>query len=193
VLDAAHNLAHALRSVSYHGSPLRVEVDSRDISGGTKSWEWIKKGAPLRVEIGPRDLEKETVAVARRDRAHKEKTFPTMGDFVAQVADTLDDIQATLLARATEYRDKHTVRIDSKEDFYAFFTPKNADKPEVHGGFALAHWNGSAAVEEQIKEDLKVTIRCIPTLGQIPGADEPGVCVITGEPSPRRVLFAKSY
>ncbi len=193
VLEAAHNLANSLRAVIYHGSPLRVEVDARDISGGTKSWEWIKKGAPLRVEIGPRDLEKGSVAVARRDRAHKEKTFPSMGDFVAQVSDTLDDIQATLLARATEYRDAHTVRIDSKEDFYAFFTPQNADKPEVHGGFALAHWNGSAAVEEQIKEDLKVTIRCIPTPGQIPGAEEPGFCVITGEPSPRRVLFAKSY
>jgi prolyl-tRNA synthetase len=105
----------------------------------------------------------------------------------------LDEIQAELLARATVYRDAHTVRIDSKADFYAFFTPKNADKPEIHGGFALAHWNGSAKVEQQIKEDLKVTIRCIPTPGQIPGADEPGHCVITGEASPRRVLFAKSY
>jgi prolyl-tRNA synthetase len=193
VLEAAHNLANSLRAVIYHGSPLRVEVDARDINGGTKSWEWIKKGAPLRVEIGPRDLEKGSVAVARRDRAHKEKTFPSMSDFVAQVSDTLDDIQNTLLTRATEYRDAHTVRIDSKEEFYAFFTPKNADKPEVHSGFALAHWNGSAAVEEQIKEDLKVTIRCIPTPGQIPGAEEPGFCVISGEPSPRRVLFAKSY
>lgn len=98
-----------------------------------------------------------------------------------------------VLARATALRDAHTVRIDNKADFYAFFTPKNPDKPEIHGGFALAHWNGSAEVEQTIKEDLKVTIRCIPDSGQIPGAEEPGPCVITGEPSARRVLFAKSY
>jgi len=193
VLEAAHNLAQSLRTIQYHRAPLRVEVDTRDISGGTKSWEWIKKGAPLRVEIGPRDLEKGSVAVARRDRPHKEKSFPSMTDFVTEAPQILDDIQTTLLARATEYRDKHTVRIDTKDEFYAFFTPKNGEKPEIHGGFALAHWNGSAAVEEQIKEDLKVTIRCIPTPGQIAGAEEPGKCVITGEPSTRRVLFAKSY
>ncbi len=193
VLDAAYALAAKLREIRYHGEPLRVEVDARDLNGGAKNWEWIKKGAPLRVEIGPRDLEKGSVAVARRDRPHKEKTFPANTEFLETVPSILDDIQATLLARATEYRDKNTVRIDTKEEFYAFFTPKSADKPEIHGGFALAHWNGSAEVEAKIKEDLKVTIRCIPTPGQIPGAEEPGRCVITGEPSARRVLFAKSY
>ena len=67
--------------------------------------------------------------------------------------------------------------IDSKEEFYDFFTPKNSAKPEIHGGFALAHWNGSREVEEQIKSDLKVTIRCIPL-----GSDsEPGRCIFTGE------------
>ena len=193
VLEAAHKLAAELRSLRYHGDPLRVEVDARDLNGGTKNWEWIKKGVPLRVELGPRDLEKGSVAVARRDRGHKDRQFPAAVDFAAGVCDLLDEIQAELLSRATAYRDQHTVRIDSKEAFYAFFTPKNPDKPEIHGGFALAHWNGSAAVEQKIKEDLKVTIRCIPTPGQIPGADEPGRCVITGEPSQRRVLFAKSY
>jgi len=193
VLDAAYALAAKLREVRYHGEPLRVEVDARDLNGGAKNWEWIKKGAPLRLEIGPRDLEKGSVAVARRDRPHKEKTFPSNTEFLETVPSILDDIQATLLARATESRDQNTVRIDTKDEFYAFFTPKSADKPEIHGGFALAHWNGSAEVEAKIKEDLKVTIRCIPTPGQIPGAEEPGRCVITGEPSARRVLFAKSY
>ena len=82
--------------------------------------------------------------------------------------------------------------IDTKEEFYDFFTPKNSAKPEIHGGFALAHWNGSRAVEEQIKNDLKVTIRCIP-FDDPANPPEPGKCVITGEPSPRRVLWAKSY
>ena len=81
------------------------------------------------------------------------------------------------------------MKIDTKEEFYAFFTAKNKERPEIHGGFALAHWNGSREVEDKIKEDLKVTIRCIPMNGE----DEPGKCIITGEPSPRRVIFAKSY
>jgi prolyl-tRNA synthetase len=193
VLEAANTLAARLRSQTFHGLPLRVELDTRDIGGGAKNWEWIKRGAPLRVEIGPRDLEKGTVAIARRDRPPKEKLFPTWDQCVADIPGILRDIQDGLLQKAAAHRDANTVRIDSKEDFYAFFTPRNADKPEIHGGFALAHWNGSSEVEKQIKEDLKVTIRCIPFPGQVAGADEPGKCVITGEPSPQRVLFAKSY
>jgi prolyl-tRNA synthetase len=188
VLDAVHNLAGQLRSTLWHGEPVRVEIDARDIGGGSKSWEWIKKGVPVRVEIGPRDLEKGSVAVARRDKGPKEKEFLATDEFVGRIPEILQGIQDTLLARATKYREEHTVKIDTKEEFYEFFTAKNKDKPELHGGFALAHWNGSAEVEEQIKNDLKVTIRCIPF-----GEGEPGKCVITGEPSPKRVIFAKSY
>ena len=101
----------------------------------------------------------------------------------------LQAIQDSLFQRALDQRERNTVKIDSKEDFYAYFTPRNAEKPEIHGGFALAHWNGSREVEEKIKDNLKVTIRCIPF-----GAEtEPGRCILTGEPSPRRVVFAKAY
>ncbi len=193
VLEAAHKLATQLRAQSFHGEPLRVEVDARDLNGGAKNWEWIKKGVPLRIEIGPRDLDKGSVAVARRDKPHKDRIFPPVAEFVEGAPALLEQIQSGLLERATRLRDAHTVPIDSLEDFRAFFTPKNPDKPEIHGGFALAHWNGSAEVEQRIKEELKVTIRCIPDPGQIAGAEEPGRCILTGEPSPRRVLFAKSY
>ncbi len=188
VLAAVNQLATELRKTRFHDEPIRVEVDSRDTGGGSKTWDWIKKGVPIRVEIGPRDLEKGSVAVSRRDKGPKEKEFLPTADFVARVGEILQSIQDGLLARATRLRDENTVRIDTKEEFYAFFTPKNAERPELHGGFALAHWNGSKEVEEQIKEDLKVTIRCIPF-----EADERGRCVITGEPSARRVVFAKSY
>ena len=87
------------------------------------------------------------------------------------------------------FREAHFRVLDSKEEFYAFFTPANAAKPEIHGGFALAHWNGSPAVEEQIKNDLKVTIRCIP----FEDSPEPGTCPFSGEPSKQRVIWAKSY
>jgi prolyl-tRNA synthetase len=189
VFVAVDQLAADLRAQSYAGEPIRVEVDKRDIGGGAKTWEWIKKGVPLRVELGPRDLEKGTLAVARRDRGPKEKEFPTVADFVGTAAATLQSIQDTLLARATEYRDANTSLLDTKDDFYAFFTPRNAEKPEIHGGFALAHWDGSREVEERIKDDLKVTIRCIPR----DGAAEPGTCPFSGRPSARRVVWARSY
>ena len=189
VLEATEKLAAALREIRFHGDLIQVEIDARDLGGGVKSWEWIKKGIPLRIEIGPRDLEQGTVAVARRDKPPKEKAFVAAADLPGQVCAILDDIQATLLARAIAFRDSQTKVMETREEFYAFFTPKNADKPEIHGGFALAHWNGSAKVEEQIKEDLKVTIRCIP----FEDAPEAGTCLFTGEPSRQRVIWAKSY
>ena len=127
--------------------------------------------------------------MARRDRAHKEKEFLPLAEIPSRAASMLDDIQSTLLRRATEFRDAQMRPIDSKEEFYQFFTPKNPAKPEIHSGFALTHWNGSAAVEEQIKADLKVTIRCIP----FEENPESGVCPFSGEPSKQRVVWAKSY
>jgi prolyl-tRNA synthetase len=193
VLETVAKLAARLRAETFGGEPIRVEVDGRDLPGGTKNWDWIKKGVPLRVELGPRDLEKGSVALSRRDRAPKEKEFIGIDSLVGSVSAMLEQIQNGLLQKATALRDAHTKRIDSKSDFYDFFTPKNPEKPELHGGFALAHWNGSSRVEEQIKEELKVTIRCLPFPGAIPGADEPGQCILTGEPSARRVIFAKAY
>jgi prolyl-tRNA synthetase len=111
-----------------------------------------------------------------------------VAEFVSRAAEILLSIQQNLYDRAQKFRDENTRLVDKKEEFYQFFTPKNSTKPEIHGGFALAHWNGSREVEEQIKNDLKVTIRCIP-LDQA----EPGRCIFTGEPSPRRVVWAKSY
>jgi prolyl-tRNA synthetase len=104
----------------------------------------------------------------------------------------LGSIQQNLFDRAKQFRDAHTHAIDSKEEFYAFFTPANSAKPEIHGGFALAHWDGSRAVEEQIKNDLKVTIRCVP-FDDPANPAEPGICPFTGNASPRRVIWAKAY
>jgi prolyl-tRNA synthetase len=202
VLTAANELAIRLRAITWHGAPLEVEVDRRDLGGGVKNWEWIKKGVPLRVELGPRDLESGKVAVSRRDGLAvavggdpgkpAAKSFLANSDFVRQAPRLLDAIQQSLYDRALAFRDAHTRVIDTRDEFYDFFTPKHSTKPEIHGGFALAHWNGSRAVEEQIKSDLKVTIRCIP-FDDPKRPPESGQCVITGEPSARRVLWAKSY
>ncbi len=154
-----------------------------------KNWEWIKKGVPIRVEIGPRDLEKNSVEVSRRDQPVKAKESMSMEEFVKRAPEILDSIQKNLYERAKKFRDDNTRAIDSKKDFYDFFTPKNSAKPEIQGGFALAHWNGSREVEDQIKSNLKVTIRCIP----LDGSSEAGRCIFTGEPSARRVIWAKAY
>jgi prolyl-tRNA synthetase len=192
VFEAADKLAAQLREERYFDAPLEVEVDRRDLGGGVRNWDWIKKGVPLRVELGPRDLESGQVAVSRRDQPVKAKEFVAVDAFVRQAAEILDSIQNNLLQRATEFRDANTRAIDSKEEFYSFFTAKNSAKPEIHGGFALAHWDGSRAVEEQIKNDLKVTIRCIPFDDPVI-PPTPGTCPFTGNPSQRRVIWAKAY
>src|SRR5881394_337407 len=189
VLEACDKVAARLRDTHYAGAPIEVVVDRRDLGGGVKNWEWIKKGVPLRVEIGPRDLQNNSVALSRRDEPVKAKTVVPMEEFVARAPEILASIQDSLFTLAKKFRDANTRVINSKKEFYDFFTPKNPAKPEIHGGFALAHWNGSREIEEQIKNDLKVTIRAIP----LEGSSEAGECIFTGESSARRVIWAKSY
>jgi len=190
VRAACAKLADDLKKESFNGKPITVEIDNRDLGGGVKSWEWIKKGVPIRVEIGPRDLESGSVFVGRRDKGVKEKVSLPAAQFVSGAGNLLEEIQDNLYNRALEFRNAQTQKIDSKDEFYTYFTAQNADKPEIHGGFALTHWDGSAEVEARIKEDLKVTIRCIPFTD---AHTEAGTCPFTGNPSTQRVLWAKSY
>jgi prolyl-tRNA synthetase len=190
VMTVVDNLAGRLRGMTYAGRPLAVETDTRDI-GGARNWEWIKKGIPLRVEIGPRDIDQNAVPVARRDRGHKDKIVLGLDRLEAEIGGMLDDIQATLLGRAVAHREEHTVRIDDRKAFYAFFTPENPENPEIHGGFALSPWCGSARCEEKIKEELSVTIRCLP-LEATPAGDQ-APCVCCGGRGEHRAVFAKAY
>lgn len=191
VFAACETLAADLRSKSFHGESISVEIDKRDLGGGTKTWEWIKKGVPVRIEIGPRDLEKGTVAMTRRDRGPKEKEFLPNADVVAGIVETLQSIQDNLLAKALAFREENTVEIASMDEFRKFFTPENSDKPEIHGGFALVHWAGGVEDEEALQKELKVTVRCIPKDPELRGSA--GTCIYTGKPAEGRVIFAKSY
>lgn len=190
VLDACHALAKRLREQSFGGEPVRVHVDTRDLPGGTRNWEWIKKGVPVRVEIGPRDLEKGSVAVSRRDKGPKDKAFVPVDEFVGNAGALLREIQDALLERATAFRNAHMVKIETLEEFEKFFTPRNPEKPEIHGGFALCHWAGSAEDEDGLQKKYGVTMRCIPFGAEY---EENGTCFLTGKPSTRRVIFAKAY
>jgi prolyl-tRNA synthetase len=188
VLAYTRNLAKELSQVEYHGRKIVVEVDERDI-GGTRGWDWIKKGIPVRAEIGPRDMKEDSVFMARRDLSPKEKRGVKREELLATLPGILDEMQKNLFDKALAHREENTRRVDDKEAFYAWFTPENQDKPEIHAGFALSHWCGDGACEETIKNDLKVTIRCIP----FEGDDEEGLCICCGKPSTKRVIFAKAY
>jgi prolyl-tRNA synthetase len=189
VMRYCEQLRDELRGLMFAGRPIEVIIDTRDLRGGEKVWSHIKKGVPIRLEIGPRDIASDSVFMARRDQPANEKKSVARGEFLATVAQILDDMQRGLLQRAKDLRENNTVTIDGKDEFYAYFTPKNAEQPEIHGGFALAHWSGEEAVAEQIQKDLGVTIRCIP----FDKGNGEGKCIFTGKPSSQRVVWAKAY
>jgi len=188
VMEYVDGLARALTSQTYNHRPIGVEVDERDI-GGARGWDWIKKGIPLRVEVGPRDIADDSVFVARRDKPHRDRHSIPRAQFVDNITDLLEEVQGHLLDRAQTFRDDHLHDIDEKKVFYDFFTPANTEHPEIHGGFARAHWCGSPACEEKIKDDLGVTVRCVP----FDRADDSGPCICCDEAGRGRVIFAKAY
>ena len=185
-------LKKELEGQQFIGGKVRVHLDARDIRGGDKKWEWVKKGVPIRIEVGPRDIDQGTVMMGRRDKGSMEKFPMARAEFVGKVSGLLQEIQDGLFARALAFREQHTQTIDTQEAFYAYFEApktKNPNDPTpIHAGFALAHFNGDPKLEEQIKNDLAVTVRCIPLSG-----GEPGTCPFTGQPSKQRVVWAKAY
>jgi prolyl-tRNA synthetase len=188
VMAYTDKLAGRLRALRYHDRPLAVEIDPREI-GGARGWEWIKKGIPLRVEIGPRDIAADSVFVGRRDFPSGKKESISTDQFVADICGLLDHIQENLFQKALRFQQSHTVSMDNKDEFYDFFTPKNAKRPEIHGGFVEALWCGSEKCEAALKADLSVTIRCIPFDGE-PAA---GTCICCGDAADQLVVFAKAY
>ena len=188
VLEYCRKLHDEIGAEDYHGERVKVKTDDRDLRGGEKAWQHIKKGVPLRLEVGPRDVAAGGVFLGRRDRGPREKVSVSREEFISGVADLLDEIQTGLFQRALKAREEFTVKIDTLADFEAYFTPANAKKPEIHGGFALAPWADDPAVTEVLKR-LKVTARCIP----MDGDEEDGRCIFSGKPSSRRVVFAKAY
>ena len=159
---------------------ISVKYDDRTTQKpGFKFAEWELKGVPVRIAVGPKDLENGTFEVARRDTLTKE-TVSGEG-IVTYINDLLEQIQADLFNKALEYRDTHITEVNSFEEFKEILDGK--------GGFVSAHWDGTAATEEKIKDLTKATIRCIP----LDSKEEAGTCVFTGNPSSKRVLFAKAY
>jgi len=177
-------LKEQLEQIQYLGKPLKVLVDEREMRAGDKGWSWVKKGIPLRIEIGPKEIDEGCVTLFKRTEGPKESTKLKEQELLKNITEYLEEVQKTLYERARKFRDERIVSIDTKEEFYDYFSEKN-----TQAGFALVHYNPEHSVEEQIQKDLNVTVRCIPQdLGK-----EPGTCPFTGKPSRQRVIYARSY
>jgi prolyl-tRNA synthetase len=204
VLAYAQALAQALRQTQplaplrpgplhdCHLAPegLRVHVDTRDMRGGDKLWSWIKKGAPWILEVGPRDVENQTVCLTERDCLGTKQTLP-LAQLVATAGQGLSALQDRLLAKAKAFRDQHTHCVQSAAAFRELFGPTDEACGPVQG-FALAYFSQDPQVEEELRQSLKVSVRCIPHNLSLPGP-ELGTCIFTGQPNAQRMLFAKAY
>jgi prolyl-tRNA synthetase len=175
VLERAMAIEQELRDAG-----VRVKLDASEAQRpGWKFNEYEVQGVPVRLAIGPRDVENGTIEMARRDTRSKE-TVPMTG-LAERITQTLADVQKSLYDRALAHRDTSTTIVDTYDEFRQVI--------EDRGGFVLAHWDGTAETEERIKNETKATIRLIPMQGE----PEPGVDMLTGKPSERRVVFARSY
>ena len=159
---------------------ISVKIDDRDnVRSGFKFAEYELKGVPVRLAMGPRDLENGTIELVRRDTLEKE-TVPQEG-LVERIEGLMTEIQENIYKKALAFRESMITKVDTWEEFKRVLDEK--------GGFILAHWDGTVETEVAIKDATKATIRCIP----VDAPDEEGVCVFSGKPSHRRVLFARSY
>ena len=160
---------------------VRVKVDDRDtVSPGFKFNDWEMRGVPIRIEVGPKDVQKNSVALSRRDRPGREgKSFVPQAGLAEQVKTTLKDIQAALLERATAFRKANTFEPTTYDEF----------KLVVEKGWAHVWFAGGREEEARIKEETKATVRCIPL--EQPGGS--GTCFYTGKPATQKVIFARSY
>jgi prolyl-tRNA synthetase len=187
VIESCQALASTLRNQSYHGDPLRVYVDTRDVGGGVKKWDWVKKGVPIRIEIGPRDLESRKVALSRRDQASNEKTFLEKEEFLREAVEILSSIHQTMLARATMLRDQNIHYCDKLDAFHAHWKKENP-------GWLLTPWDGSPEQEETLAKQHKITIRCLPLADvPLPQAPSSADCILTGTSTTRMAIWGRSY
>lgn len=177
VSEKAREIMAELRKVG-----VSVKFDDRDThKPGWKFAEYELKGVPVRITIGPRDLANNTIELARRDTLTKEQFDLTSEPIAEKISRLLDTMQHDIYASALAFREQKTNEVNSWDEFLEVLEGK--------GGFISAHWDGTAETEEKIKELTKATIRCIP----IAHDEESGVCVYSGKPSSKRVLFAKAY
>lgn len=175
ISEVANDIKAKLRARGYE---VKFD-DNTNKKPGWKFAEYELKGVPVRLGIGPRDLENGTVEVARRDTLTKEVV--AIDGIDSHIENLLNEIQENIYKKALGFRTESTHSVDSYEEFKKVLDEK--------GGFIMAHWDGTPETEEQIKNETKATIRCMP----LDQPEEEGVCMVSGKPSNKRVLFARAY
>ena len=185
VLEYCNNLKQELTAQTYSGRQVEIIIDDRDLRGGEKKWQQVKRGVPLRMEVGPKDVDADSVFLGRRDKSGKGEGIART-ELVSTMTNILDEIQNGMFERALAFRKEHTHEIDSLDDFRDFFQSKGEKK--ISGGFVISPWCEDPAVVKTLK-DMQVTTRCIPE------DQEPidGKCIFTGNPTTRRAVFARAY
>lgn len=158
----------------------RFKLDDRDnYRPGWKFNEWEKQGVPIRLEMGPKDFENNELVIVRRDTGEKERI--PQDRITEEISKRLETIQKDLYNRALDYREQHSHVVDDYEEL--------KQRLDEEGGFYWVHWNGERASEDRLQDETKATIRVI----QMDAPEEKGKCILTGEPSDRRVVVAKAY
>jgi prolyl-tRNA synthetase len=188
VLDYCTTLKQELEDQRFAGVPIRVRLDDRDLRGGEKQWQHIKRGVPIRLEIGPRDVEAAAAMLGRRDMPVREKASLARDAVVAGMAKMLEEIQTGLYQRAVQLRESATLQFDDLGEFEAFFTPRNRDKPEIHGGLAECHFCECPTMAQKLAA-LRATVRCVP----LQAGDRERPCLFCGRPTCRVGFIAKAY
>ncbi len=175
VMEVAKRIEEELKA---EGVTVKLDDDDNR-KPGWKFAEYEMKGVPLRIAIGPRDVENNVVELARRDI--QEKSSVSQEGIAKHISSLLDEIQEAIYTKALNYRDEHITEVNSYEEFKSVLEEK--------GGFISAHWDGTEETEKRIKDETKATIRCI----LLDNNKEEGKCIVTGNPSYERVIFAKAY
>jgi prolyl-tRNA synthetase len=183
ILDYCEEVKQQLKSQKYNNQNIRVNIDLKEKTTGEKIWGWVKKGVPIRLEIGKKEIANNAVFIGRRDFAPNEKKAIDKVEFVQNVETLLNEIQNNLFTKAKKFKEENSFTAKSREELYKFFSGKEET------GFVTAYWIGDDETEKTLKQDLKVTARCVPlkTKGQL------GKCIFTGQDDAPLTVFARAY
>ena len=179
--DQLAQISEKVAGITARLKALGISVKYDDADNRKPGWKFAEyelKGVPVRLAMGGRDLENGTIEVMRRDTLEKEtRACEGIEEYVKSL---LEEIQQNIFQKALKRREERTITVDTYDEF----------KEKIEQGyFIMAHWDGTPETEERIKNETKATIRCLPLEGDM----TPGTCMVTGKPSARRVLFARSY
>jgi prolyl-tRNA synthetase len=177
IMAYVQTLQSELVALKYVARSVEVEIDDRSMRPGEKAWQWVKQGVPIRIEVGMKEVAANAVTLGRRDQDYKQRQSLDQGQCVSSIVDVLAEIQDNLFQRALKFQKSHTRRLTSLADLKEYFKKNN--------GFVESYWGDDPILEEKLKDEIGVTVRCFIS-------EEVGPCIVSGKPG-RLAIFAKAY